>query len=52
MIGPLIFAALYARAVASSSGVWLSGAPFLLAAAFLVLAMLIGWWGTRANPGH
>jgi DHA1 family tetracycline resistance protein-like MFS transporter len=51
MIGPLVFAALYARAIASSSP-WLSGAPFLLAAAFLALAMVIGWSATRARPGR
>ncbi len=47
MIGPVFFAVSYARAIESSFGPWLSGAPFLLAAAFLALALVIGWRVTR-----
>ena len=42
MIGPVIFTVTYARAIESSFGPWLSGVPFLLAAAFLAAAMIIG----------
>jgi MFS transporter, DHA1 family, tetracycline resistance protein len=42
MIGPVVFAVTYARAIESSFGPWLSGTPFLLAAAFLAAAMIIG----------
>jgi DHA1 family tetracycline resistance protein-like MFS transporter len=42
MIGPVFFTVTYARAIESSFGPWLSGAPFLLAAAFLATAMIIG----------
>jgi MFS transporter, DHA1 family, tetracycline resistance protein len=42
MIGPIFFTVTYARAITSSFGPWLSGAPFLLAAVFLTAAMIIG----------
>jgi DHA1 family tetracycline resistance protein-like MFS transporter len=42
MVGPVIFTVIYARAIESSFGPWLSGAPFLLAAAVLAAAMIIG----------
>jgi DHA1 family tetracycline resistance protein-like MFS transporter len=42
MIGPIFFTVTYARAITSSFGPCLSGAPFLLAAAFLTAAMIIG----------
>jgi len=42
MIGPIFFTVTYARAITSSFGPWLSGAPFLLAASFLTAAMIIG----------
>lgn len=47
MIGPIFFTVTYARAIESSFGPWLSGAPFLLAALFLATAMVIGWRVTR-----
>jgi MFS transporter, DHA1 family, tetracycline resistance protein len=47
MIGPIIFTVAYARAIESSHGPWLSGTPFLLAAAFLAGAMVIGARTTR-----
>jgi len=49
MIGPVIFTVTYARAIESSFGPWLSGVPFLLAAAFLAAAMSIGAGVTK--PG-
>jgi MFS transporter, DHA1 family, tetracycline resistance protein len=47
MIGPIFFTVSYARAIASPAGAWLSGVPFLLAAAFLAAALLIGWRVTK-----
>ena len=47
MIGPLVFTFMYARAIESSFGPWLSGTPFLLAAGFLAIALIIGWRATR-----
>jgi MFS transporter, DHA1 family, tetracycline resistance protein len=49
MIGPLVFNMIYARAIESSFGPWLSGAPFLLAAVFLAAAMIIGGRVTRSR---
>jgi MFS transporter, DHA1 family, tetracycline resistance protein len=49
MIGPIFFTVSYARAIKSPAGPWLSGAPFLLAAAFLAAAMIIGWRVTRSK---
>jgi DHA1 family tetracycline resistance protein-like MFS transporter len=47
MIGPIFFTVSYARAISSSAGPWLSGMPFLLAAAFLAAALVIGWRVTK-----
>src|SRR5262249_22760615 len=47
MIGPIIFSVAYARAIGRSYGPRLSGYPLLLAAAFLVGAMVIGARATR-----
>ena len=47
MIGPLVFTFMYARAIESSFGPWLSGTPFLLASGFLAIALIIGWRVTR-----
>jgi DHA1 family tetracycline resistance protein-like MFS transporter len=49
MIGPIIFTVIYARAIESTFGPWLSGAPFLLAALFLAAALMIGGRVTRPH---
>ena len=49
MIGPVIFATAYARAIGPEHGFNLPGAPFLVAAAILVIALFVGMYVTRES---
>ena len=50
LLGPGLFSYVFARSITPEAGWQLPGAPFLLAAAMLVLATALAWWTTR--PGH
>lgn len=50
LAGPLIFPFVFAWFVRSGQPVFLSGAPFILAALLLVLAAAWAWWTTRGEP--
>ncbi len=52
LVGPLIFPFVFAWFVRPGQPVALSGAPFLLASALLVLGAVWAWWATRpeADP--
>jgi DHA1 family tetracycline resistance protein-like MFS transporter len=50
MIGPAVFSVTFAYFIKPKSPWHLPGAPFLLAAAFLFVAMFVAWHTTR--PGH
>ena len=49
MIGPAMFTLIYARAIDPANHVGLPGAPFLIAAAILAMALLVGAWVTRSR---
>jgi len=49
MLGPSLFTLSYAAAIDPQRGYHLPGAPFLLAAAFLLAALTVGWRVTRAG---
>jgi DHA1 family tetracycline resistance protein-like MFS transporter len=49
LIGPGLFTQAFARAIAPGVGWQLPGAPFLLAAAMLVAAVVLAWWVTRGT---
>ena len=49
LIGPGLFTQAFARAIAPGAGWQLPGAPFLLAAAMLVAAVVLAWWVTRGT---
>ena len=48
LIGPTIFTQLFAMAIAYA-GVRYAGAPYLMAAVFLIAAGVLAWWVMRAN---
>ncbi len=48
VFGPAMFAAVFAYSIAAGAWLELPGAPFLLAAALLLLAALIAWRATRS----
>ena len=50
LLGPGLFSYVFARSITPEAGWQLPGAPFLLAAAILVLATGLAWWTTR--PTH
>jgi MFS transporter, DHA1 family, tetracycline resistance protein len=47
LLGPSIFTQLFAAFIGPRASAQLPGAPFLLAAAMLVAAAMIGWIATR-----
>jgi MFS transporter, DHA1 family, tetracycline resistance protein len=49
MVGPSIFAVIFAVAVGEARGLNLPGAPFMLAAALLVASAVLSWRVTRAR---
>ena len=49
MLGPWLFTEVYARGVASSGGGWLPGAPFVLAALLLAVALPVAMVSTRVT---
>ena len=50
MIGPVLFAQMFAVAIRPGEGAQYPGAPFGLAALMLIVAMGIAWWATRPRP--
>jgi DHA1 family tetracycline resistance protein-like MFS transporter len=51
LFGPGLFTQVFARSIAPGESWHLPGAPFLLAAAMLLAAMVLAWWVTRrAEP--
>jgi DHA1 family tetracycline resistance protein-like MFS transporter len=49
MIGPAVFSVTFAYFIKPNSPWHLPGAPFLLAAAFLFVAMVVAWSTTRPD---
>ena len=42
-----MFSLVFAFGVKSGQPAWAAGAPFMLGAALLVAAAVVGWWTTR-----
>lgn len=47
LFGPLLFSYVFAHSIAADTAWHLPGAPFLLAAAMLLLSAPLAWWATR-----
>lgn len=47
LFGPLLFSYVFAHSIAADTTWHLPGAPFLLAAAMLLLSTPLAWWATR-----
>jgi DHA1 family tetracycline resistance protein-like MFS transporter len=55
LAGPVVFSLTFAYFVQAGQPIERSGAPFILGAALLFVACLIGWWTTRRSlplPGR
>ncbi len=50
MVAPIIFANVFAAAIASSAAVHIPGAPFFLACAFIFAALAVSWPSIRPVP--
>lgn len=49
LLGPTLFSLTFAYFVRPGQPAWASGAPFLLGAALLAVAAVVGWWATRSE---
>jgi DHA1 family tetracycline resistance protein-like MFS transporter len=52
MLGPFLFTLIFAYFISDSTPLKLPGAPFLLAAALLALALVVAWRTLAAKPTH
>ena len=51
LVGPAIFSLVFAWFVRPGQPIERSGAPFILGAALLLIAGVLGWWATQAGGG-
>ncbi len=52
IFGPALFTQIFALFISDHAPIHLPGAPFLVSAAFLLAALLVGWRVTASLPRH